>query len=179
MPQGLRCVRCHYLTQVPSAGPALTCEDGWHLTFIRESMPEPESPSFLGRTSVRPAPDAPVGLSAQLSRPTAVTTADRKSSSGGFYCRFCIVKNCSVSPARQRRRASSRRPTSCGSRSPRPAPDSPLHAGANLYSRLNFWIVKADGSFLPVRQAADGEIFIHDLPKIMRIFAKTRRKSQL
>ncbi len=95
-PELLRTLRLHYLTQVPSAGPALTCEDGWHCASIRGTVPEPEEPFSLAPTSFRPAPDAPVGLSAQLFRPTAVTahavtTAARKSSSGGLNARFSFI----------------------------------------------------------------------------------------
>ena len=41
----LRPLRLHCLTQVPSAGPALTCEDGWRRALIRVTVPEPERPS--------------------------------------------------------------------------------------------------------------------------------------
>ncbi len=80
----------------PFRRPALTCEDSCHSAFIRGFVPEPEEPFSLARTSFRPAPDAPVGLSAQLFRPTAVTalavtTADRKSSSGGLNARFSFI----------------------------------------------------------------------------------------
>jgi hypothetical protein len=64
-------------------------------------VPEPERLTYLARTSFRPAPDAPAGLSAQLFRTTAVTahavtTAARKSSSGGDDTRFGVVSFGSV-----------------------------------------------------------------------------------
>ena len=97
----LRPLRLHYLTQVPSAGPALTCEDGWHRAFIRGSVPEPERPSSLARTFVRPAPDAPVGLSARSAedrKNDADASPFQTSSepSGGICTRLYIVRNCTV-----------------------------------------------------------------------------------
>ena len=97
----LQSLRLHYLIQVHSAGPALTCEDGWHRAFIRGSVPEPERPSSLARTFVRPAPDAPVGLSARSAedRKNDVGASPFQTSSepsGGIFTRFSGVDDCSV-----------------------------------------------------------------------------------
>ncbi len=50
-PELLRPLRLHYLTQVPSAGPAPTCGACWHRASIRGFVPEPERPFSLARAS--------------------------------------------------------------------------------------------------------------------------------
>ena len=82
----LRPRRLHSLTQVPSAGPASTCEGCGRSASIRCAVQEPESPLSLAPAFSRPAPVAPIGLPAQLFRASgvtadAVTPAVRKSSS--------------------------------------------------------------------------------------------------
>ena len=60
----LQSLRLHSVTQAPSAGPAHTSEGRCRCTFILLSVPEPENRHLSPRPSYRPAPAAPIGLSA-------------------------------------------------------------------------------------------------------------------
>ncbi len=83
----------------PFRRPGSHVRTSWHRAFILLSAPEPERPSYLAPTSVRPAPDALFGLPAH-------SPEDRKNDadashfqtssepSGGLYGRLSVIKKC-------------------------------------------------------------------------------------